>query len=383
MSFDVIIIGAGPAGSVAGKKLAEAGLSVKIYDRRQQLGVPVRCGEGLDERTEELIGKIPDKCIDQKIIGARVYAPNGKYLEIKGQTGFILNRKIFDKWLAEQAMKAGAELQTSTVIEKLIIENGFVKGVEGKCSGKKFKENAKIVISATGAESPIAKQAGIDTTCKLNLVDTCLQYKMSNVGIDQDFIHIYLGNEIARRGYGWIFPKGDSRANVGVGIIPQEKTPEYFLKKFIQREELKNASIYEINAGAVPVGGLLKNMVSDGFLICGEAAHHVNPIHGGGIKEAIISGQLAADVITEAKDYSKKSLEKFNRLWWEKRGNHLTKVEKLREVVEKLTDEDLNMLADSLKPEDLVEFTRGNKLGILAKVLMKKPGLIALARHLI
>lgn len=381
---DAIIIGAGPAGSSAGKKLAEAGFSVKIYDRRQQLGVPVRCGEGLDERAEVLIGKIPDKCIDQKIVGARVYAPNGRHIiEIRGQNGFILNRKIFDKWLAEQAVKAGAELQTNTIIEELVIENGFVKGVKGKYSGKKFEESAKVVISATGAESPIARQAGIDTTCKLNLVDTCLQYKMSNVGIDQNFIHIYLGNEIARRGYAWIFPKGDSKANVGVGIIPQGKTPEYFLKKFIQRDELKNASIYEVNAGAVPVGGLLKDMVSDGFLVCGEAAHHVNPIHGGGIKEAIISGQLAADVIIEAKDYSKKSLGEFNKLWWKKRGNRLAKVEKLREVVEKLSDDDLNTLADSFKAEDLVEFTRGNRLSVLANVLMKKPGLIALARHLI
>ena len=142
----------------------------------------------------------------------------------------------------------------------------------------------------------------------------------------------------------------------------------------------------EVKAGLVPVGGMLKDMVADGFVVCGEAAHHVNPIHGGGIKEAIISGQLAADVIIKclkAGDVSKKALEEFNEKWWATRGEHLTKVERLREVVEKLSDDDLNDLVDALKPEDIVEFSRGSRLSVLAKALMRKPRLITLARHLI
>jgi flavin-dependent dehydrogenase len=104
------------------------------------------------------------------------------------------------------------------------------------------------------------------------------------------------------------------------------------------------------------------------------------------MKEAIISGQIAADVITEClnkNDVSKKALSKFNDLWWEKRGNLMKNVEKLREVAEKLSDEDLNDLVDALKPEDIIEFSRGSKLSVLAKALMRKPKLLTLAKHLL
>ena len=380
--IDVIIIGAGPAGSSCAKKLAENGFSVKVYDRRKELGFPVRCGEGLDERTQEIIGKIPDNCISKKIKGARIYTPNGKYLEIILEYGgFILDRRVFDKWLAEQAMNTGAEIQKNTLITDFIKENEYYKGVKGE----DFEERAKMIVCATGAESSLRKSLKIFS--KLNLIDSCLQYKMSEIDVDQDFIHIYLGNEIAPRGYIWVFPKGNGKVNVGVGIIPGKQNAKYYLDKFVNdRQELKKGKIDLVEGGCVPVGGLLENMVDNGLLICGEAAHHVNPIHGGGIKEAIIAGQLAADVITEClnkDDVSKEALSKFNRIWWEKRGKHLKKVEKLREVVEKLSDEDFNDFVGALKPEDIIEFSRGSRLSVFAKALMRKPRLVKLAKHLL
>jgi digeranylgeranylglycerophospholipid reductase len=383
---DVIIVGCGPAGTSCAKKLAENGLSVKVFDRREELGVPVRCGEGLNERTQELIGKIPDRCIAQKIKGARIYAPNGKYLEaVLEYGGFILDRRIFDKWLAEQAEKAGAEIQKDTLVTDFVKENGYFNGVKGEFQGKEFEEKAKIIVCATGTESALRRVLNIFS--KLNLIDSCLQYKMSGIDVNSDFIHIYIGNEIAPRGYLWVFPKGKDRANVGAGVIPGKQNAKYYLDKFVNdNQELKKGKIDLVEGGCVPVGGLLKDMVTNGFLVCGEAAHHVNPIHGGGIKEAIISGQLAADVISDClkkNNVSKKALSKFNDLWWKKRGNHLKNVEKLREVVEKLSDNDLNDLASVLKPEDLIEFSRGSKLSVLAKALMRKPRLITLAKHLL
>ncbi|NLE03864.1 MAG: NAD(P)-binding protein, partial [Crenarchaeota archaeon] len=79
--IDAIVIGAGPAGTVCAKKLAENGFSVKVYDKRPEIGSPKRCGEGISEATQQIVGKIPDRCIAQKIKGARIYAPNGKYLD--------------------------------------------------------------------------------------------------------------------------------------------------------------------------------------------------------------------------------------------------------------------------------------------------------------
>jgi digeranylgeranylglycerophospholipid reductase len=385
--FDVIIIGAGPAGTCCARKLAQSGLSVKVYDKRQEIGAPKRCGEGISEGTVEILGKIPERCIAQRIKGARVYSPNGKYLDaVLEDGGYVLERKVFDKWLAEEAARAGADIQADTLVTSLIKDNGFFKGVRGNFIGDEFEARAKMVVCATGAESPIRNQA-LGIFSRQDLIDTCLQFEMSNVDMDQDFIHIYLGNEMAPRGYAWVFPKGGDRANVGLGIIPGEKTPKYYLQRFIENHpEIHRGSIIEVNAGCVPVGGMVKNMVTDGFMVCGEAAHHVNPIHGGGIKEAVVSGHMAAEVIKSClskNNVSAEALSVFNKMWWDERGSSLKNAEKLREVLEKLSDEDLNGLQEALNPKDIIDFARGSKLSTLAKVMMRKPKLMLLARHLL
>jgi digeranylgeranylglycerophospholipid reductase len=381
---DVVVVGSGPAGTQCAKKIAEAGYEVEIYERRTEIGAPKRCGEGLDESAENLIGRIPERCIAQKIRGARLYAPNGKYIEIPGK-GYILERKVFDKWLSTQAVKAGAHITCGTLINELIVEGNVVKGVRGNFDGTPFETRAKVVIAATGAESPLSKQAGINTTVNLKLIDTCYQYEMSGVKSHPQFIHIWMGNEIAPRGYVWVFPKGNETANVGVGVIPHEKNPKWYLDRFVEScPEVKEASIIEVNCGGVPVGGLLQNMVADGFVVCGEAAHHVNPIHGGGIKEAIISGQIAAECVIESLkkgDVSKESLGAFNERWWKERGEHVRKVEKAREAIENMTDDDFNMLVDILKPDEIIELTQG-KIQAFAKIVARHPQLLKFVKYL-
>ncbi len=386
--IDAIIIGAGPAGTACARRLAENGFSVKVYDKRAEIGAPKRCGEGLSEASQQFVGKIPDRCIARKIRGARLYAPDGRYLDaILSEGGFVLERKVFDKWLAEEAVKAGAAVQANTFISGLIKDgNGYFTGVKGEFLGNEFEEKAKVVVCAVGADSPLRTQA-LGVYSKINLVDSCIQYEMTNVDMVSDLIHIYLSSVLAPRGYVWIFPKGEHKANVGLGIIPQEKKPVFYMNEFLKlHPEISKGSILEVNAGCVPVGGMVKDMVANGFVLCGEAANHVNPIHGGGIKEAVMSGQIAADTIAEClrkNDVSKKALSKFNDAWWKERGDHLKKVEKLRETLEKLSDGDLNDLVDTLKPEDIIEFARGAKLSVLAKVLMRKPRLVSIARHLL
>jgi digeranylgeranylglycerophospholipid reductase len=386
--IDVIIIGAGPAGTCCAKKLAENGFSVKVYDKRAEIGAPKRCGEGISEASQSLIGKIPDRCIAQKMRGARLYAPDGRYLDaILTEGGYVLERKVFDKWLAEEAVKAGASVQANTFVSGFLKDDkGYFTGIKAEFMGNEFEEKARLVVCAAGAESPLRAQA-LGVYSKLNLIDSCIQYEMTNVDMVPDLIHIYLSNVLAPRGYVWVFPKGEHRANVGLGIVPQDKKPGEFMVEFLKlHPEISKGSILEVNAGCVPVGGMVKDMVANGFVLCGEGANHVNPIHGGGIKEAIISGQMAADTIAEClkkDDVSKKALSKYNEDWWEQRGNHLKRVEKLRETMEKLSDQDLNDLVDALKPEDIIEFARGAKLSVLAKVLMRKPRLVAISRHLL
>lgn len=379
--YDVIVVGAGPAGTSAAKTLAEKGLDVLVLDRNQEIGTPVRCGEGLSDNSVKKLGlKLPEKCIAQGIEGAYVYAPNGKKINITfgGTKGYILERKMFDKWLAIEASKAGAKVVAKANVYDIIKEGSYVCGVKFKTMNGDFSVKSKVVVAADGVESIICRQAGLKTNKNPMLVDSGFEYEMSNIKLtDPHKIELILGNEIAPRGYVWIFPKGDHVANVGIGIggLGKGKTAKEYLDEFIEsREDIKNGSIIEVKGGCIPVGGFMKNMVADGLVGVGDAVNQVNPIHGGGMAEAIEAGKIAGEVIANAfkkKDFSAKALDEYNERWWKECGERLQKVEKIREMFEKMTDEEMNDLAEVLSGEDLTDFAKGRNYLKLAKIYMK------------
>jgi digeranylgeranylglycerophospholipid reductase len=391
--YDVIIVGAGPSGSGAAVAAAKAGAKVLVLEKRQEIGAPKRCGEGLGISTMKRMGiEKHDSWVRRKIIGFTAYAPDGRFVRHDykdGPEGYVIERKIFDKHLAEKAVKAGAKVMSRVEVTGLLKENGKVCGVEARIDDKKESIKAKIVIAADGVESKTARQAGIDTTLKLSDATSGAQFEMANIDIDPDRIEMYFGGQIAPGGYVWIFPKGEHVANVGIGVrkpYAKKKAIEY-LREFVdKRPELRKGSVLEVNSGGVPVGGLMKDMVTDNFMVVGDAAHHVNPIHGGGIGEAWVGGMVAGEVAAEAikaKDTSKKFLNNYNKLWWEKRGNKMKKLVKFREVIEAFSDQDLNWIVDYLNGEDLVDFSRSSGFSNFIKIIGKRPNLIRHVRKLL
>jgi digeranylgeranylglycerophospholipid reductase len=334
--------------------------------------------------------KADDSWISKVIKGASVYAPNGKKISIKfeGPQGWVIERKMFDKYVAKIAAQAGARILTKTEVID-VCRKGKGMGVTLLSGGEMFETECSILVACDGVESRIPRMVGIDTTLPVSEIASCVQFEMSGISIDPNSIELYFGNEIAPGGYIWIFPKGNDSANVGIGVRkPFSKKPALkYLKDFINsRESLRKGSTIEMNSGGVPVGGFLKNMVDDNFMIVGDAAHQVNPIHGGGIAEAYVAGRIAADVITKSAksgDFSKKTLAEYERRWWKERGESLKKILKLRMVVESLSDDDLNWLAEYIKGDDLIALARSSGFKRLAKLMMKKPKLIMFARKLI
>ncbi len=393
LKCDVVVVGAGPAGSTAARFLAKNGIDVIVVDKRQEIGAPKRCAEGIRLKALEKVGLKPNPAwAVNSIKGAVLYAPSGKQLKtvIDDSGGYILERKIFEKHIAAEAIRAGARYMVKTLATGVMKENGYVSGIHAEYMGEEFEIKSKLVIAADGVDSRIAKSAGLDTVNKITDYHSGFQYEMANLNMnDSDMLHIYFGDNIAPKGYVWIFPKGKDIANVGVGILGLKSDDGNRAKDYLDRfikdhpEIFKNSSPIEINAGGVPVSSSVDTLVADGLMVVGDAAQQVNPIHGGGIALAMNAARIAADIATKAireNDLSKEKLQEYEKIWRETDGARMKKLLKLRNFLEKLDDNDFEKFADILKGEDIVRLT-GGRYKFLLKLFMKKaPKMLSLAK---
>jgi digeranylgeranylglycerophospholipid reductase len=386
---DVVIVGAGPAGSLCARVLAQSGVQVLVVEKRQEIGAPKRCAEAVDPKAFEAVGIEPDPLwLANRIRTAVLYAPDGNRVTFgarsSAESGYIVERKIFDKHLARDAIRAGAKYRLKTTALEVIQEDRRIIGIVAEHMGKATRIMARIVIAADGVDSLIARSAGLDTVNPLKYYMSCFQYEMAGLGnIDEQAIHLHYGTDIAPGGYVWVFPKGNTLANVGVGIKALKggrKTPREYLDRFIEKHPLifKNASAVEFNCGGVPVHQTIKTLVGDGLMIIGDAAHLVNPITGGGIDLAMISGRMAAEVAVESLqkgDVGKGQLGEYQKRWDAGHGKMLKKMLKLQKFTENLTNEDLNKLAAILPARILEELAEGDFSGFIKLLLRKLPSL--------
>ncbi|MFH1785646.1 MAG: NAD(P)/FAD-dependent oxidoreductase [Candidatus Micrarchaeota archaeon] len=399
---DVIVIGGGPAGASFARIVAGAGMDVLVVDKRKEIGVPVRCGEGLG--TIELIKQgldLPKGCYSTHIDGAKVVAPNGKSIVWRdaGTKGWVLNRNVFDKWLCEKAVEKGAKVKTYTRAFEIIKDGkGKPNGVKVTHGGREpYELHAPLIVSAEGMESLMARQMGFKTVHSLYDVDTCYEYEMKPYEHDH-LIELYFGNKIAPRGYVWIFPKDEKKANVGIGIggnVNNGKklggvdgaAPKPLLDEFIKNnEQLKDSSTLLDFGGVISVGAPINEFVQDNCMVIGTAAKQVDPIHGGGIGLAMETGFMAAQIAIEAhkkKDYSKQALMPYEKQWRSGPGKTVAKRLTLRKVTEKISDDDLNYVFNALTDRDLKDLMDGNFAKPVAKVLAGRPQLLGVLSTLI
>ncbi|MHC1611624.1 MAG: geranylgeranyl reductase family protein [Candidatus Methanospirareceae archaeon] len=383
-NYDVVVVGAGPAGSLTAKTAAENGLDVLLIERNTEIGVPVKCGEGVSREIEQFV-EIDPRWISTEVKRIVTYGPEGTRiaLSVEGSevVGYVLERELFDKFLAHQAAHAGAEVRVKTQAYGVIKEDGYVKGVYANSAGGDLRISADVVVGADGVESRVGRWAGIDTTLPLSEVATCAQFLMCDVEVEKDILEIFFGDEIAPKGYAWIFPKGGDCANVGVGIGGDVSGDHHraldYLHAFVNDKFPKGKVLSEMY-GAVPLSGAVYETVADGLILVGDAARHVNPITGGGILQAMQGGAIAGEVIAKAvreKNVSKRRLMEYEKRWKREFGKVLDAGLKAKNIVLNLSREEFIKFFRPLAGEMILKDC--SERAFLKEMIKKNPRILA------
>lgn len=302
----VIVVGAGPAGSACAQRLAEAGLDVLILERRTIVGNPAQCGECIPH-WGEVVGtfkhlddhawlktyfEFPERLILHRLDNMRVFLPSGKSYEFE-LDAFAGHRLQFDGYLADKAVQAGAELRVNTALKRIQHQTKANRDVLVTTAGR---FSCDFLIDASGSLAHVGRlRHGQDPVYRPeDQVPTTYAQVRGNV---PETFDVFLGS-VAPNGYAWIIPKGPDTANVGLGVragMLKGNVKEHLIKFC---DDL-NLEILSFGGGWIPMGGPVKRMVDGTTLAVGDAAGLVMPSNGGGISQAIISGCFAAETIVQ------------------------------------------------------------------------------------
>lgn len=383
LNFEVIVVGAGPAGSLAARTAAEHGVHVALLEEHPIVGQPVQCAEGLGVAGMEVSGLAPGPPVTcQKVDTIGLITPNGNIFNLTGRNadGYNLDRRVFDRMLSENAVKVGAELMVNTRALGVIEEEGVVVGIRARHSGEPLEIRAKVVIGADGHASIIRRSAGL--TRYFDDYGMCAQYQLGDLDLESPNTNeIYLGQKYAPGGYAWVFPKSREVANVGLGVRKMNKQSALAqLKEFVRNDpRFKDAPILSTSGGVCPATGTLDKIVDDGLMLVGDAAGQLIPMSGSGIHSGMVAGRMAGEVAARAvgdDDVSASRLgeysDAFNREW----GKKIRDSSRMIGVIERLTDDELDTLSETITQEDIMNLVGGEAVTrTLARMVLRAPQL--------
>ncbi len=359
--YDLIVVGGGTGGSIAGKTAAELGYKVCIIDRKikSKIGSKV-CGEAVGKHHFDNVGISRPKGdeLNSLVTGIDIFSPDMKTvfrIKEKGLTGFMINRLEFGQRLLTEALDAGVELLDQRLVLDPIFKNDFTVGVKVKDLVKNNQSEVfgETVIDASGMAAVLRRKmpTGWQIERKIDHDDIAACYResreVSHQIDDPEYLKIYLSRKIAPGGYYWIFPKKNNEVNVGLGVqmVQNFPNPRKRLYKHVLSQPLfQNSKKIEGGAGLVSIRRPI-NLVGNGILFVGDSACQTNPAHGSGIGPSMSAGKLAAQVACRAMDtgdVSRSNLWFYNTKYMLKYGIRYAGLEVFKILLQKCKDEDLN-----------------------------------------
>lgn len=335
-AYDLIVVGAGPSGSLTAKTAAEKGLKVLLLERGRRPGVKNVGGELLTQDVFHHFPWMEEGPVERPVSRWSFYflCEDGSLSEIgisrEKPYGYTVHRPSWDLWVSEKAVEAGVNLKTSTLVERLLFDDrGFVVGVETS-RGEKF--SSSIVVGADGVNSVVARDAGLRGKWPSSLLALAAKrtYRLGEKRISRRFsrggafeVLVVLDARVPE-GYGWVFPsKADVSAGIGI-TLDKGENPVDHLRRMLEapsiHERVKGGILLEEAAKLLPIGGPIGKTFGNGVLLVGDAAGFTCPMEGAGYEAAAYSGILAAETACQALasgDVSAANLSAYEKRWKE------------------------------------------------------------------
>jgi len=429
--YDVIVAGGGLAGTIAAQSVSyysKQKLSILVIDRSTQFTPGQKnisgwtCGDAVSKETVDFMTeriKIPwtEPEIEHHVKGVMAFSPDRETSIPFDGDGYMLNRQKLPEVQNQRAQKMGVKFDFEINLTGLLYEGNQVTGVQGIDNKTKqpYKKTGKIVIDATGITSMLRNQ--IQNTTKIerkidrrDVESTGRHIMYFEKGeedlseFDPNYCIIHLDQDIAPGGYGWVFPKGENKVNIGLGV---EKTildkrnkrlgkndnvssliEEYLHRnKAIKNPRLSTDPIDKNNAtGNFQVSVRRQNdcLVANGYMLVGDSAWMPKPLDAGGIGPALVAGTLIGKVVAEAiesGDVTERGLWKYNKNFIDEYGYKTAGLEIFRRLIQTLTNEQIsygmkhflgNLDVEAISKGEHPDFSALSKIGMMIRGALNK-----------
>jgi digeranylgeranylglycerophospholipid reductase len=384
VTYDIAVVGGGPAGLSAAYAAAKAGGKVILLEKDESIAHSIRTSgvTWIDE-------------IEKLGIGSEYYNPIKNYsfisssneVTIKGITpkACVLDVRSTYQHLAMLAAEAGAEIMVRSKVTNVVTtpEDRRICGLKAKTPKGETVIDCKVVIDASGFSSSIARCLGIVKEWRRYGIGA--EYECYCENLDYETWILMVGTKYSEAGYAWIFPVSKNKARIGVGVgrpesnsDPLQKLNDIMDKKLRPLDGIGKLQPIELHYGFIPNEGPRTPIVYDRLILVGDSAGQANPLVLEGIRYAIEYGRLAGNIAMR-QNCSKEGLEEYEKIWKDKNQAMITSALRVQKRWIGLSDEEWNREIDILgemSVDEFIDFIKAEfSIGKLLKFALNHPKL--------